>query len=328
MLDKSLRLIAKKLREEGRSYVEIAKILDITPRSARNICNYNLKANCKKRGPKFKITSMEKFYIKRQISIILNAGEKVTCKKIRNEVTKPVSKWTLQRCLKSIKYKYRKICQRIVLNQKHKDERVKIVSNWLEQNLQWTSVAFSDEKLFSMDGPDNFLTYAPQKLTIFRNKRQCKGGGLMVYMIVTPNGLISHRIINRTLDAENYIGILSSLTIPHMKLNGNNLMLQQDNSPVHTAKKVKLFLQNAGLYSIKWPARSPDLNIVEDIWKAISDIVYDGYQFNRKPDLEDSINCAINHINLNRRDFIKSLYAKFTQRLIKVLLYKGNIINK
>lgn len=30
---------------------------------------------------------------------------------------------------------------------------------------------------------------------------------------------------------------------------------------------------------IGWPARSPDLNIVEDIWKMLSEMVYDEPQF-------------------------------------------------
>ena len=29
---------------------------------------------------------------------------------------------------------------------------------------------------------------------------------------------------------------------------------------------------------IEWPAKSPDLNIVEDIWKMLSNVVYDGPQ--------------------------------------------------
>ena len=40
---------------------------------------------------------------------------------------------------------------------------------------------------------------------------------------------------------------------------------QQDNSPVHTAKKVKTWLKRNRFKTIDWPAQSPDLNPIENI---------------------------------------------------------------
>ena len=62
-----------------------------------------------------------------------------------------------------------------------------------------------------------------------------------------------------------------------MKINyGNTFYYQEDNARVHKSKKVHKFMQESGVQVIKYPARSPDLNIVEDIWKIISNAVYDG----------------------------------------------------
>jgi len=58
--------------------------------------------------------------------------------------------------------------------------------------------------------------------------------------------------------------------------------LQIDNAHVHQRKEVKLFLKKNNIRTILWPSKSPDINIVEDVWKLISDIVYDCHQFRNK----------------------------------------------
>ena len=61
--------------------------------------------------------------------------------------------------------------------------------------------------------------------------------------------------------------------------------------------------------TMKWPSLSPDLNIVEDVWKIISDLVYDGPQFLNAADLQKKIVDVIQIINSTRRHVISDLYA-------------------
>ena len=58
MKSKDIRIIVRRLQEEGK---EIAQILLITRFSARNLVTYKLKAIKKKIGPKYKVT--KKTYI-------------------------------------------------------------------------------------------------------------------------------------------------------------------------------------------------------------------------------------------------------------------------
>ena len=39
---------------------------------------------------------------------------------------------------------------------------------------------FTDEKRFTLDGPDDLRKYGMKNDNIFRNKRQCMGGGICV----------------------------------------------------------------------------------------------------------------------------------------------------
>ena len=66
---------------------------------------------------------------------------------------------------------------------------------------------------------------------------------------------------------------------------------------MNQSKEVKKILNESNIRSILWPPKSPDINIAEDAWKMIYDIVSDGPQYSNKKDLVLAIENAISHIN-------------------------------
>ena len=48
-----------------------------------------------------------------------------------------------------------------------------------------------------------------------------------------------------------------------------NLILQQDNAPCHCSKKVKEYFRINDIQKIDWHPNSPDLNIIENIWRLL-----------------------------------------------------------
>lgn len=324
--DKSL---ARTLREQGKTYVEIGSILGTNKEHARHLIRYCPTVLTKKRGPKSKITPKFKLRIKRSISSMMVKKEKVNCSKILKDIDLNVSRRTLQRHMQKSGFRYRNSKRQIFLSVKQKEERIRIITDWISRGQDWNSTVFSDEKRFSLDGPDNWLSYCTKSNQLFRQSRQCKGGGVMVWLMVMPNYMLTYRIIDGIFNSNKYLQVLQEVIVPILKLNfDKKIWYQDDNCSVHRARKINEFMCSTGIELLEWPSKSPDINIVEDIWHIISSKVYDGPQFLNKSDLVSKICHAISEINIHERYRLQTLYDTINKRLCTVLIKQGNLYNK
>ena len=267
--------------------------------------------------------------IKRCVSRLIDEKTKVNSSKIKQECELNVSTSTVQRCMRKIGYRYKKAKTQIVLSAMHKRKRVEYITNWISNNHPWEITVFSDEKRFCLDGPDCWYSYSIDSVTLIRPKRQCGGGSLMLWLMVLPNGLLSYRVIEGIFKAKSYEALLCDMIVPIIKLNlGSNYYFQEDNCSIHKSKAIKSFMINSDIEVLEWPSKSPDINIVEDIWKMISDTVYDGASFRNKSELLSAINKCIFELNSCKRDIIKKLYETFRKRLAIILCKNGELYNK
>ncbi len=96
--------------------------------------------------------------------------------------------------------------------------------------------------------------------------------------------------LKSTVNAAIYQEILERFMLPSAdKLYGDaDLIFQQDLAPAHTAKGTKSWFNDHGVTVLDWPANSPDLNPIENLWGIIKRKMRD-----TRPNNADDLKAAI-----------------------------------
>lgn len=329
MISPDIRKLIINLRKEGYSYSQIADIAKISKSTAHSIVNGSHKVQKKKPGPKSLLKRADLTSIKRRVNILEDAGERVTANKIREECNLThIHTRTMRRAIAKLGGSYKEASKEIKLTSTQKKERVRLATYWLDETWPWHRVVWSDEKRFNLDGPDSWKSWTFNDQGPKRNKRQQGGGTLQIWGMLLPDGTLVYKELDQRGTSEDYIALLRDFAKPILddELNGDYIF-QQDNASTHTAKRVKDWMESINMPIMDWPAKSPDLSPIENVWALLSGIIYDGPQFKNKRDLRRSIEQAVERINTRDRSKVMNIRDSIQKRLRLVIQSRGAKVN-
>ena len=207
---------------------------------------------------------------------VIRASRSATVNEI-TEVMKEVTKGsvcsrTVRRVMKKLGYDCRVAVKKPLLTRQHMYVRYR----WcLERRLwkdEWKRIFFSDESMIRQypDGRVRIWRLSHEKYDMDCVVPRVQGGGIsiMVWGMFSFDGVGPLEFVEGSMDSRQYIGVLDTHVLGYLAYNPT-YTFQQDNASCHKSKMTKSWMQENNMPVLEWPARSPDLSPIENLWHIV-----------------------------------------------------------
>ena len=192
-----------------------------------------------------------------------------------------VSSRTVRSRLTEEGYHRCKVTKTTTISRKNRNERLA----WCRTKLKWTvnenwcKVIFShetkivlgkDRKVYVWRKPDE--KYRPECVGQYSDHCPRAGISVMFWGCITINGVGTLTEVEGNIDSSVYLRVLDDNLWPVISKNfaEKTWILRGENCPVHRSKQTNTWKERNNIYSLPWLSQSPDINIIENLWRKYS----------------------------------------------------------
>ena len=262
------------------------------------------------------------------ISRVVQVDPSTSLSEISGEAN--VSRSTAWRRLKKDDFVSRMRPSSLHLSERHKTQRLRWAMKHCHWRNQWSRVVWSDEaavRLRSKDGRLKLWLKSGRKVPdrFFTSRRQDDGRKLLIWGAIWNDGRTSLHVTRENMNSERYMQVLEEHVYPLSFSLGDpssEWLFMDDNAPPHRAVATREYKRSAGIRSLDWPARSPDLNPIEHVWAILKRRVRRHLRPNDDLNqLEFLIKEEWNHLD---QQVIKNLIGSMPSRVRSVIGNRGD----